>query len=839
MDNFRSIHGQDYGILRKQDSKDEELFVFGYSCKVYEDYDKSLYVDQGKHLIPWLGDESLKIDRYDCRGALNDLTKYLPKSESFDLRANLSNQEKRIEQLCDEERYRALTTNEEEETLFQEEELKRLQQALNNEKSYSEVGFSYENDNKSPTESVSKEITAEEETFIPPYQLDVPVGMKIPKTKKHHEIIERTAFFINDQGPQMEILLKIKQAGNIQFNFLSFDNELHPYYRHLLMAVKNEKYKPTSAPPAEKESINEDTYLHPSLVQASQPVTQSEPAPKIPTIAYKPSADCTYSALVNRIKETQTSSLLESIKKNYGANSQNYSEQNEISAKIDGTAGSTSALPLSALTKSARRRRIRKEKHKAAAASFKIYYAEEVKNPDEADESDEEDLSEEKNEDTLEDKQDELPVGALKPVPAPAPVVELPPLDMQLIIDKMASYVAKNGRDFESVVQNKGDSRFSFLNKDHVFNPYYQQKVQLYLQLENPNLSPALIEKVSYDRTAGNTLHKSGIHQNAMKSSIKMNKLLKLKQPTPICFSIKKPKDQETLEIKSALPYEESEGEEETENEDSIGENVEEKTEEKVEKNAESEVIENSSVDQLILENTKKPPDITLEKWARERLQAKLVTAVKEKLAAKAVREKDKQLQAERRKKAAEFINLLQKDNLVNKTQASETIGDFSSSSAKNEASDVISIPSGSSPSDSDSVVSVPFSDEDDKQKRAKRKPDESSNDLHEKTKKRLISSVNNKNTYSRSRHRDEEPNHRHSSVHSKHSHGYRKYDRERKPYSKKKKHRHSRNDISSSSSSKKSYKSHHKKKRSRYSSEISESSSSSSSYSSDNDSRK
>lgn len=60
---------------------------------------------------------------------------------------------------------------------------------------------------------------------------------------------------------------------------------------------------------------------------------------------------------------------------------------------------------------------------------------------------------------------------------------------------------------------------------------------------------------------------------------------------------------------------------------------------------------------------------------ARERLQAKLVTAAKEKLAAKAVREKDKQLQAERRKKAAEFINLLQKDNLVNKTQASETIG--------------------------------------------------------------------------------------------------------------------------------------------------------------------
>lgn len=64
MDSYRSNQSQDYGILRKKDGKEEELFVFGYSCKVYEDYDKSLYIDQGKHLIPWLGDDTLKIDRF-------------------------------------------------------------------------------------------------------------------------------------------------------------------------------------------------------------------------------------------------------------------------------------------------------------------------------------------------------------------------------------------------------------------------------------------------------------------------------------------------------------------------------------------------------------------------------------------------------------------------------------------------------------------------------------------------------------------------------------------------------------------------------------------------------
>lgn len=53
------------GILRRNDAKDklEELLVFGYACKLFRDDDKALYIDQGKHLIPWMGDDKLKIDR--------------------------------------------------------------------------------------------------------------------------------------------------------------------------------------------------------------------------------------------------------------------------------------------------------------------------------------------------------------------------------------------------------------------------------------------------------------------------------------------------------------------------------------------------------------------------------------------------------------------------------------------------------------------------------------------------------------------------------------------------------------------------------------------------------
>ena len=41
----------------------EDLFVFGYQCKVFRDDEKARYLEEGRHLIPWMGDTSLMIDR--------------------------------------------------------------------------------------------------------------------------------------------------------------------------------------------------------------------------------------------------------------------------------------------------------------------------------------------------------------------------------------------------------------------------------------------------------------------------------------------------------------------------------------------------------------------------------------------------------------------------------------------------------------------------------------------------------------------------------------------------------------------------------------------------------
>lgn len=61
-----------------------------------------------------------------------------------------------------------------------------------------------------------------------------------------------------------------------------------------------------------------------------------------------------------------------------------------------------------------------------------------------------------------------------------------PPPDIKIIICKMASYVTKNGSDFEAIVKSKGDPRFQFLNKDHEFHSYYKAKIREYTRDKSP-----------------------------------------------------------------------------------------------------------------------------------------------------------------------------------------------------------------------------------------------------------------------------------------------------------------------------------------------------------------
>uniref|UniRef100_A0A0G2JDQ9 Splicing factor SWAP n=1 Tax=Mus musculus TaxID=10090 RepID=A0A0G2JDQ9_MOUSE len=83
-----------------------ELLVFGYACKLFRDDERALAQEQGQHLIPWMGDPKILIDRYDGRGHLHDLSAYDAEYATWNRDYQLSEEEARVEALCDEERGR-------------------------------------------------------------------------------------------------------------------------------------------------------------------------------------------------------------------------------------------------------------------------------------------------------------------------------------------------------------------------------------------------------------------------------------------------------------------------------------------------------------------------------------------------------------------------------------------------------------------------------------------------------------------------------------------------------------------------------------------------------------
>ncbi|XP_052797489.1 splicing factor, suppressor of white-apricot homolog isoform X2 [Mya arenaria] len=357
-----------------------------------------------------------------------------------------------MEKLCDEERYLELHTDIVEKAMYEEEEWKRYYESL--DEGYKAVEFSYDSYGQPvyAEQQVAEEnkVNPDDLPFITPAELQVPAGVHTPTTNKENAIIEKTAKFIAEHGTQMEIVMKTKQANNPAFNFMHFENELHPYYKHMIKMIKTKKYIPKSPVKTERQDSHNDSgegdhndsgYLHPTLVS-----NRDSPTPEQP---YKPLVMPKVS-----IHETSYGQLLQSFAKvDKDVEKKNKARAIKLEPKLEAI---ESTLPEFA-----------GQSEYSGPPPPGIEPVElpvtKIKQepPDESEAGQKKQANGEAEDDS-----------SAKIVP--------PPPDAQPIIDRMAMYVAKNGDEFAIVVKSKNDPRFQFLESWHPHHSYYDFKRHLF-----------------------------------------------------------------------------------------------------------------------------------------------------------------------------------------------------------------------------------------------------------------------------------------------------------------------------------------------------------------------
>lgn len=266
-------------------SKSCDLSVLGYSSKIFRDDEKAKELEQGKYLIPWMGDTSVTIDRFDVRAYLSDLTQLnVGKEEEH---KKFVEDKETEEQLCDDERYKALLDIEGDEEMYEEEDLKRIKQSFNGTNKYSQVSYNYdEPGTRDSLHSSTLEIT---DASLNP-KFEIPPTIVLPTSSNLNQIIEKTAACVFEHGKQMEIYIKTRQSNNNKFNFMNFDSALNPYYQFILNKMKTGNFNEDRNPIRILDSY-----------QLSPKSTLLDGKDLVPGVCSPSTEHCPYNMLVDKI----------------------------------------------------------------------------------------------------------------------------------------------------------------------------------------------------------------------------------------------------------------------------------------------------------------------------------------------------------------------------------------------------------------------------------------------------------------------------------------------------------------------------------------------------------
>lgn len=173
----------------------------------------------------------------------------------------------------------------------------------------------------------------------------------------------------------------------------------------------------------------------------------------MPTIKYKPSADCAYTQLISKIK---------------GVNEQTKSQTPSNSPKNKTTIAKI--VPKTDV----------EVKQISNGLMLAQYYnsdsEDEEENPNNSDGKVTENSCRAQHSNGNSPKS-VLPIPTLSDDISIPPEILCPPSEQRVIIDKTASYVLKNGKDFEDILRAKNDKRFTFLQYNDPYYKYYTFKL--------------------------------------------------------------------------------------------------------------------------------------------------------------------------------------------------------------------------------------------------------------------------------------------------------------------------------------------------------------------------
>ncbi|XP_034472027.1 protein suppressor of white apricot isoform X2 [Drosophila innubila] len=507
-------------------------------------------------------------------------------------------------------------------------------------------------------------------------------GIQLPDTMKQHAIIEKTARFIATQGAQMEILIKAKQANNAQFDFLSQGGQLQPYYRHLLSAIKQGKYAPSMEAATDKANTPADGNLLPGSPKRNQQIIT------VPIIKYKPSANCAYTQLISKIKGVPLQAVLddEVASQNSGGTASptlscksEGQSQSSVPAATNGEFtpvllqynGSTFAHEEENANDAPPK--VELLKNTSALALAQNYSS------DSDDEQDAEDDSNGQGQ-LKQQPQQSASSGGISSKPAavlaPPPLLNfpLPEETLRHIIDKTATYVIKNGRQFEETLRTKSVERFNFLLPEHKFYAYYMYKITGDVDAASKEektrkaaaVAAALISKkgLSLGGGAAAAAAASASTLTAAASTSTSSS----SEKSPVCFSIRA--RDENAPLQPALPQDGSDDDADDAKAKTNAEQVRSGMPDSVQraiKQVETQLLARSGSQKAAgaAATTAATAGATMplkeQRQAEERVKDKLALIARDKLNGMISREK--QLQLERKRKAMAFLNQIKGEN--------------------------------------------------------------------------------------------------------------------------------------------------------------------------------